>query len=1033
MAYIVDDKFRQKVYSGGAIYDGVLTIINKDGEEALIENKDIKSINVSNPIIDTSKQYFYIGTFISNKIEVVFRNINELDLTSRLKLNILVGEEYDIPIGIFNIETSPEDYHKGAKITALDNGVLFKPNVDFSEIVPTTLENLLKWLCDYFGVKLGTYPKSHPNLKSIINVYDNYLSGKYYISYIAELLGCFAKIGRQGELNLIPIKRTPVTTINGVASKSFEISDVYNLTGIVFDNGITIIEKGNNTGNVLTIRNDNILIGGTDEELDSLMQNIYDSVKDLTIYGIKCENYADISLDAYDIVNYDIDGTLYPTYYSGEYTYEQSLMGTIDVQIPTKNVENTTNSVGTEEANYRRLRTDIDQANGKIAIISEKTEILSDEKLGHKSIFLKSFYGGTIHKFTVRGFTDIPIIDIQKKGLISLKAGTIKAGVTQSRIKQDFSQGLVIGEFTVNDFILYVMQDDNIVNEYKLPLKQNLYRVGNIYDEFICLEGKCSVIHRIGITTSGILYVLKEEYVEELDDLIIEAPVGDITLVTTFNSTITCQYLVKNEFTDTFASHTEVKSEIEISQEGVLIEAGRRFVDKTDYVGDEIIAKINVESTGNVKVLASKTIDLTGTNINMTADNVKITSNNLSIDEQGNLNCNSATIRDGAISNGKFTVDKEGNMTCSNAQFTNGTITSPNFNVDANGNMSCNNATFTGTISSGSTITGSSISSGAISGSTITGTTINASSISMPNFSVDTSGNMSCSNASISGAITGSSITGSSISTTNFNVDTSGNMSCSNADITGGKISLTGSTNKVPKLIIAGTGYNTSFHSKNYIMSDGFYTEADNYSNTLIRAGISSRYYQGAYYPAGYMNFADALGTYNSGDTVDISSTGINVLTSAGGQPTSGTYISSTLIETPRIKVLNSSSTKSSSGTYISSTSIETPSLIQGSLERNKKNFEEFKNGLEEVKKTNIYKYNLKHEEDGAKKHIGFVIGENYSYSHEITAENEQGEEIGVEDYSMISVCLQAIKELNEKVELLEKKVKDLEEKNEKN
>lgn len=123
--------------------------------------------------------------------------------------------------------------------------------------------------------------------------------------------------------------------------------------------------------------------------------------------------------------------------------------------------------------------------------------------------------------------------------------------------------------------------------------------------------------------------------------------------------------------------------------------------------------------------------------------------------------------------------------------------------------------------------------------------------------------------------------------------------------------------------------------------------------------------------------------------------------------------------------------------TIVTSYGITTPKITQTSLVENKKNFEKYKNALSEIKKVDIYKYNLKSENDEQKKHLGFVIGDNYNYSHEITAVDENGEEIGVDNYSMTSLCLQAIKEQQEQIELLKQEIELLKNKevdeNEKN
>ena len=108
---------------------------------------------------------------------------------------------------------------------------------------------------------------------------------------------------------------------------------------------------------------------------------------------------------------------------------------------------------------------------------------------------------------------------------------------------------------------------------------------------------------------------------------------------------------------------------------------------------------------------------------------------------------------------------------------------------------------------------------------------------------------------------------------------------------------------------------------------------------------------------------------------------------------------------------------------------ITTPSVTQTSREEQKKNFEKLESGLDIVNNTEIYKYNLKSQTDGDKKHIGFVIGKNYKYANEITAIDEEGKEVGVDTYSMISVAYKAIQEQQELIQQLQDKIKELEEK----
>ncbi len=98
--------------------------------------------------------------------------------------------------------------------------------------------------------------------------------------------------------------------------------------------------------------------------------------------------------------------------------------------------------------------------------------------------------------------------------------------------------------------------------------------------------------------------------------------------------------------------------------------------------------------------------------------------------------------------------------------------------------------------------------------------------------------------------------------------------------------------------------------------------------------------------------------------------------------------------------------------------------INQTSLESKKKNFEKLENALDIIKQVDIYKYNFKSERDTDKKHIGFVIGDNYKYSKELTSKENDGADI----YSLASCCLQAIKEQQETIENLQNEIKKLKE-----
>lgn len=243
MAVNVTNDYRTTIYSGERIYSCSLHI---NGVE--ISPRQIKEIKISRPIIDKTKESFYIGTFIANKIEVTFKNKDNLDIVSGYEVNLTIALKVNntdewVNQGTFVIDDLGENYQKTNKITCYDYSTKFEPAVDakiedvfnYDEENLTysiTLENLLKWLCQHYGIELGTYP--NVNRETTVGNWDSTLSGKQYISWIAEIMAGNAKIGRDNKLYIIPLKSDPVYIVNALRSKSIEIGEKYHISHVVY-------------------------------------------------------------------------------------------------------------------------------------------------------------------------------------------------------------------------------------------------------------------------------------------------------------------------------------------------------------------------------------------------------------------------------------------------------------------------------------------------------------------------------------------------------------------------------------------------------------------------------------------------------------------------------------------------------------------------------------------------------------------------------------------------------------------------------
>lgn len=652
MAYNVTKRFREIVYSGGTIYKCSLKINNK-----LVSNRQIAKITISNPIIDTTSDYFYVGSYIAQKLTIKFKNLDNLDIKSNNDVSLDIslnvdGTEINVPIGKFLIDDLSENYYESCEITCLDYSVKAKNNIDYSPCFvdgKAKIDTIFEYICNFFGITFDpNYPKTNGDIE--VGIYDSTVSGKRYISYIAELKGCNAKHGRDGILYLIPLKQTSNVSINALKSKSWKLGEKFQISGVSYDDGARPFKAGDTTNNTLYIRSDNPFVKD-----QTTIDNIYNVVKDTIIWNLKTENYGDISLDPWDNISYQLGEETYNTLMNVNLTYEMNISSTNEIKLPTKQQEQTTNVVGGDiQSRLLRVGRTIDLINGEIKDLSEKVVDISSTASGVGTVNITNGHKGKLHKLDIYGYMELPIVGGQL-GTSPSKVGTSKVGYAITKTYKKYIKPLIVGEFKVNNFYLFVEQNGEVLHKYILPVKY-LYSVGSVHDEFNYLDGKCSVLRRIGVHVNGVKYVLAKPYTEELPDLMIEVPEGDYKIYTNFNDLhLEVEYLLKNEYTDTFAKQVDLQSEINIRSDEI------ELLSKKKVNNDEVIASINL-TPEKAQIKANK-ISLKGKEFDLTTDEINIKSTNFNVDKEGNLKCTNADVKgkisssDGDIGGWKLNIN----------------------------------------------------------------------------------------------------------------------------------------------------------------------------------------------------------------------------------------------------------------------------------------------------------------------------------------------------------------------------------------
>lgn len=285
----------------------------------------------------------------------------------------------------------------------------------------------------------------------------------------------------------------------------------------------------------------------------------------------------------------------------------------------------------------------------------------------------------------------------------------------------------------------------------------------------------------------------------------------------------------------------------------------------------------------------------------------------------------------------------------------------------------------------------------------------------------------------------------------NFKIDTKGNMTCKNANITSGVIELKGGTTSSPNFRVTSEDEVEEASVLPALISCTTWKNGDALTNFDMQANdmqASSTAYSDLYWAkmrsdSSYFSNADARFELNKYSEDNIYSIFVlndtsSYLTMRRNSTSINDFVNETRIDRTSTvgqnyinEVVDNDGAAihlytNNAQTRIYATGITTPKVTQTSKAESKKNFEKFENGLEVVKNTDIYKYHLKSQEDTEKKEIGFVIGNEYKYAHDITSVDKEGNEIGVDTYSMISVAYKAIQEQQELIEQLQKEIQEL-------
>ena len=470
-----------------------------------------------------------------------------------------------IPIGIYNVDDYTDNDDNTITIKALDNMIKFEFNYDGSELISkgeATLLEVAQDICKKAGVELNS--TSFLNSDKKVAVYDNTVTAREYISYIAESAGGFACIDRKGRLCFRKFYQDE-TEIPLEMFGEYKWGEEFKISKVSYEDGIRSFKFGDDTRNNLWINQENMYIVDEDQ-----VQKIYNEIKDLTANTFEGKTVIDPAIDIGDKMVVNGKSVIY----QGEMSLEGKFIAQISSKIQIKQKEETTVKKESQKVVNRKVQSRIDQAEGKIEQLVEETSEQS-QKL-------------TKVEQTVDSISQ-KVSDIED---LTRTAEEIKTVTLENCIEGNLLELHIYGNNTVFDYItlddelvlsddLYLKGDSLITvtdkdgnkTEYELNVQEPLRQNSEVCDEFVLESGQAKVIRRVNKSGS----TKAKESVEDLGKLEIPLKEGTNTItINNYTARIKAKYVIKSAYSDTFASRVEMNSAITQNSEKIMSEVNKK-------------------------------------------------------------------------------------------------------------------------------------------------------------------------------------------------------------------------------------------------------------------------------------------------------------------------------------------------------------------------------------------------------------------------------------------------------------------------
>lgn len=328
--------------------------------EHVIADDDVLSVHRTHKLFDG---VFKLGSASASEWVVEVNASNPLGAVEGLNIY-----DDDVKIATLCIGSIEDVDGRSFKIIAYDNMVKFDFYYDGSQVEGGTLLDVVEDICDKAGVVLETTTFNSADMS--VSWYDNRITGRQYIGYVAELNGGYAFINANGGLEFRRFTNTASANVNADDCSSFRTGDVQVVSRVVFDNGVAHYESGDDTGITIYIDSNNPFVNGGQEEIQEQIDSIYDVVSGLTYCSAEIDDMPIPDLDAGDTIELVYNSLAYHTFWEYDVDFNTEWYGGLKIELGSPEQSEMV-QYGAEQI-YNSIYTRIDRSNGEMSIIAER-------------------------------------------------------------------------------------------------------------------------------------------------------------------------------------------------------------------------------------------------------------------------------------------------------------------------------------------------------------------------------------------------------------------------------------------------------------------------------------------------------------------------------------------------------------------------------------------------------------------------------------------------------------------------------------